>query len=80
MTATAALERLTDADAASNAFEAKFPQLKQFDKTPELADLNKRFGEAGLALLGALAKADDKFKGVPEFAEVMKKIMKTDAK
>ena len=71
---------LTDADAASNAFEAKFPQLKQFDKTPELADLNKRFGEAGLALLGALAKADDKFKGVPEFAEVMKKIMKTDAK
>lgn len=76
----AAVKILLDAETTSNAFQAKFPQLKDFDKTPELADLNKRFGEAGLALLSALAKADDKFKSVPEFGETVKKMMKTDAK
>ncbi|MBX3720346.1 MAG: hypothetical protein KF713_00780 [Turneriella sp.] len=76
----AAAKILIDVETTSNAMQAKFPQLKEFDKTPELADLHKRFGEAGLAFLSALAKADDKFKSVPEFAEAMKRIMKTDGK
>jgi hypothetical protein len=76
----AAAKILNDAEEAGNALEAKFPQLKSFEKTPELASFSKRQGEAGMALLAALAKADDKFKAVPEFAEAMKKVMKTDVK
>ena len=71
---------LLDAEAAGNALEAKFPQLKEMDKNPALASLAARHGEAGMKLLTAMAKADDKFKSVPEFAEAMKKIVKTDSK
>lgn len=71
---------LLDAETAGNAMEAKFPQLKEMDKNPALASLAARNGEAGMKLLTAMAKADEKFKTDPEFAEAMKKIVKTDSK
>lgn len=76
----AAAKVLMDAEATGNAMEAKFPQLKELDKSPELASLTARNGEASMKLLTALGKASERFKADPDFTEAMKKIMKTDGK
>lgn len=71
---------IMDAETAGNAMEAKFPQLKDLSKEPSLASFATRNNDASMKLLTALAKADEKFKTDPEFAEAMKKIVKTDSK